>query len=260
MKKLLSAVLAAACVMVPACAAVAGEGNVQAHKMPAIEIDGSLDEWNLESSADIVDASQLVRDEGQWTDPTDLSLKVYTAWDEDYLYIGAEINDSTPFMYREGFPPDMADTLVLFFSTNPEADPARTEYEATDFRLAIVIDDYDDFYTGIDREMLDDTKGIDTFGEDGDEVFEDVIEGGMIAKTETETGCFVEIALPWSVFSSDEIAQFLPTAGTTIGFEVGMYDLDFPCPGVATARMQWTSDSMDCDTNPSLWGTLTFVE
>ena len=38
-----------------------------------------------------------------------------------------------------------------------------------------------------------------------------------------------------------------------------MFDLDFPCPGVATVRMQ-ASGSEEVDVNPSLWGTLTFVE
>ena len=52
---------------------------------------------------------------------------------------------------------------------------------------------------------------------------------------------------------------FLIFIGMTIGFEVGMFDLDFPCPGVATVRMQ-ASGSEEVDANPSLWGTLTFVE
>ena len=38
-----------------------------------------------------------------------------------------------------------------------------------------------------------------------------------------------------------------------------MFDLDFPCPGVATVRMQWAGTDT-VDTDPSQWGSLTFCE
>ena len=257
-KKLISIMLTAACVMVPAFTALAADKpNVDAHKAPAeIAIDGSLEEWNLDSSADITEQEQLVRDEGQWTGPEDLSLNVYVMWDEENLYIGAKIMDDTPFMYREGFPPDMADSLVVFFCTDPNADPERTEYVAEDFRVTMVIDDY--YYnTGIDRDMIADDKGFETIGEDGDE---QVLDGYECAIEEIEGGYTFEAMIPWSNFSNDQIPVLVPQPGMVIAFEIGMFDLDFPCPGVATARMQWAGDSMDVDENPSLWGTLTFVE
>ena len=67
-------------------------------------IDGNLGEWNTESAAVMNTAEQVVRDVGQWTDESDLSVQAYLMWDEDNLYLGATILDDTPFMYREGFP------------------------------------------------------------------------------------------------------------------------------------------------------------
>jgi len=108
------------------CAAFAEEAPraINAYKAPAdIAIDGDLTEWNTTSPATINVEAQVVRDPGQWKEKgaEDLSLDVYVMWDAENLYLGAKILDDTPFMYREGFPPDMADSLVLFMSTDPAA-------------------------------------------------------------------------------------------------------------------------------------------
>ena len=258
-KKIVAVVLAGTMILVPAVTAMADDAkvNLNAAKAPAeVMIDGSLEEWNLDSAADITEQEQLVRDEGQWTGPEDLSLNISVMWDEENLYIGGTIMDDTPFMYREGFPPDMADSLVVFFGTDPDADPARTEYTAEDFRVTMVLDDYY-FNTGIDRDMVADDKGFETIGEDGDE---QVLDGYECAVEEIDGGYTFEMVLPLSNFSNDEIPVFVPAAGVVTAFELGMFDLDFPCPGVATARMQWAGRSMDVDTDPSLWGTITFTE
>lgn len=230
--------------------------NITASKAAApITVDGDLGEWDL-SSAVVMDTMDLVvRDPGQWSNAADCTVNVYVMWDEDNMYVAAKILDDTPFMYREGFPPDMADSLVLFFSVDPDADPERTEYTATDFRFTQIIDDYD-YCNGIDREMIADNAGFDSMGEDGDE---QVLDGFECAIAKIEGGYTFEAIIPWSNFSNKNIPQLEPAAGMTIGFDVGMFDLDFPCPGVATVRMQ-ASGTEAADTNPSVWGTLTFVE
>lgn len=230
--------------------------TVTAYKSASgITVDGDLGEWNTSAPAIINQDSQVVRDKGQWTGPEDTSAEVYLMWDESSLYLAAKVMDDTPFMYREGFPPDLADSLVLFLSTNPDADPNRTEYEATDFRLTMVIDDYY-FNTGIDREMIADKKGYESKGSDGDE---QVLDGYECAVAEIEGGYIFESKIPLSNFANDQLPALVPAAGMTVGLELSMFDLDFPCPGVATARLGWSS-SADIDTNPSLWGAVTFAE
>ena len=258
LKKAVSIVLAAAFVMVPAFTAMADDAkpNLNAPKASDITIDGALDEWNLEEKAVLKEEEQLIRDPGQREDENDFSLDFYVMWDEENIYLAATILDDTPFMYREGFPPDMADTLVLLICTDPNADPERTEYVAEDFRVSMVIDDYY-WNTGIDRDMIEDDKGFETIGEDGDE---QVLEGYEAAVQEIEGGYTLEIKIPWENFSNENIPALVPEAGMVVSFDVGMFDLDFPCPGVATARIEWAGPSQDVDEDPSLWGTLTFIE
>ena len=232
------------------------DNNVIAHKVATpLTIDGDLSDWDTSSAITVNTVDKVVRDVGQWTDENDCAFDVYVMWDEENLYVAANVADDTPFMYREGFPPDMADSLVLFFSVDPEADPARTAYTATDFRLTQIIDDYD-FCNGIDREMIEDNAGFETVGDDG---CDQVLEGFECALTETDNGYVYESKIPLANFANDNIPRLVPADGVTIGFEVGMFDLDFPCPGVATVRMQ-ASGSDEVDTNPSLWGTLTFAQ
>lgn len=250
-----------------------------------ITVDGDLADWDTSAPIIVNSKEQIVRDPGQWDDANDCSFEVYTMWTETDFYIAMKMLDDTPLMYREGFPPDMADSLVVFFSTNPDADPARTAYEATDFRYTQIIDDYD-FFNGIDRDMVADQQGFESQGPDGDrpslvkrnENFEPIDEDGEVtdepydmvvnaefAVKEIDGGYIYESRIPWENFSNGQIALFKPETGMTIGFEIGMFDLDFPCPGVATLRMQWSSkadasDNVYADTDPSHWGTLTFVE
>ena len=53
------------------------------------------------------------------------------------------------------------------------------------------------------------------------------------------------------------------------GFDFSILDVDLPCPGIHSLRMQYSAnlDGRDrkpemhaVDTNPSLWATLTFVD
>ena len=137
----------------------------------------------------------------------------------------------------------------------PDADAARTEYAANDFRLTMVIDDY--YYnTGIDRDMIEDNKGFETVGEDGDE---QVLDGYEACIAEIDGGYTLEIMIPWACMSGENIPALVPAVGMTVGVDFGMFDLDFPCPGVATVRMQWAGTDT-VDTDPSQWGSMTFCE
>ncbi|NLU42993.1 MAG: hypothetical protein GXX08_12425 [Firmicutes bacterium] len=218
-----------------------------------VAIDADLSEWNTSSAVVLNSESQLVRDANQWTDPLDLSAEVFLMWDADNLYLAAVVRDDTPFMYREGFPPDWADSIVLFFSTDPEADPNRSSYDSTDFRLTLIIDDYL-FNTGLDREMVADKRGIETRGDAGDE---QILDGYEYAIAEIDGGYIFEAKIPLSNFSNDQIPVLVPADGVEIGFDLSMFDLDFPCPGIATARMAWTG-SAEADSDPSKWGRLIF--
>jgi len=242
---------------------IAGTGRAEAYsgavatcwRAPSsgVVIDGVLSEWNTSSAIVIASKTQAVRDANQWTGPEDLSAEIYLMWDEANLYLAAQVRDDTPFMYREGFPPELADSIGLYFSTNPSADPARAAYDSSDFRAVLIVDNYY-FNTGIDREMVADKKGIETAGDGGDE---QVLKGYECAVTEIKGGYVFEAKIPLSNFANDRLPVLKPEDGVSIGFDLDFNDLDFPCPGVATTVMAWTGD-MDIRTSPSEWGSLVF--
>jgi hypothetical protein len=219
-----------------------------------IVIDGSLEDWNRTSPITLAFVEQVFRDANQWFGETDLSADVYVMWDVDNLYVAALVKDDTPFMYREGFPADLADSLVLYMGLDPTNDPERTGYAPTDFRVLLILDDYL-FNTAIDRSMVSDTLGLDSVGEYGDEQALSGYEV-VIASVDKESYVF-EAKIPWSNFSNDQIPEFVPADGLTIGFNVELNDLDFPCPGVATPGICWTGRG-ECINDPSQWGAILF--
>ena len=82
-------------------------------------------------------------------------------------------------------------------------------------------------------------------------------------------GIVWESKIPLHNLSNDSIAQLVPQAGMTVGFDFSILDVDLPCPGIHSLRMQFSSEldgrdrkpeMHDVDHNPSLWATLTFVE
>lgn len=230
-------------------------------------IDGKLDEWDLSRSLKINAENQITDQIEHWDGEEDCSVELYAMWDEENLYLAADIKDDTPFVYREGFPLDELDAVIIFLSTNPDADPERTAYEATDWRIVTSVEDYyGDWFNFVDRDMIEDNLGYETQGEYGDElVFEDL----EAAFTRTETGAVYEIRLPLHNLSNDQIAQLIPAVGMTLGFDFSILDVDLPCPGIHSLRMQASADlngrdrkpeMHNVDVNPSLWGTITFVE
>lgn len=271
MKKNISLLLVMALVLCFATSALAyTDGkNLEAPKAGSVVIDGDLGEWDTSRSLKIDDESQIIDQIEHWDGIEDCSVEVYAMWDEENLYLAMKILDDTPLVYREGFPLDELDAVILFLSTNPDADPGRTEYEATDWRIAQSADQYNgvyDFFNYVERGMIADSKGWDTKGEYGDELVFDDYEG-MIVKI--DGGIIWEGKIPLHNLSNDDIPQLAPVPGMTVGFDFSILDVDLPCPGIHSLRMQSSAnlDGRDrtpaihnVDENPSLWGTMTFVE
>ena len=239
LRKAAASVLALAMFAAAPAALAYSDANLEAPRAKNVVIDGDLSEWDTSRCLRIDSEKQIVDQIEHWDGEADCSMEIYAMWDEDNLYNAAKVWDDTPFVYREGFPLDELDAIILFFSTNPNADPNRTAYEATDWRIVqsteLVFDDYE-AVTVRDKEM-----------------------GGYI----------LESKIPLHNLSNDKIAQLVPAAGTTVGFDFSILDVDLPCPGIHSLRMQYSAqlDGRDrkptmhnVDENPSLWATMTFVE
>lgn len=219
-----------------------------------ITIDGSLEEWNKSAPIAISKTSQLIIGGYLWGGSYDLSATVYLMWDADHLYVAAEVWDDVPFTARPGFKPDEADSIGIYLSTNLDADRNRERYEPTDFRILIMTDEFE-FYTAIDRDMVQAPNGIETVGMYGDE---QVIEGFEAAVVATPRGYVLETKIPFAALASDLLPKFVPEAGTKVGFDLELNDIDMPCPGVGAKTLAWVGTS-NIRTNPSEWGTLIFM-
>lgn len=270
MKKIISMLLALTVMLSLASTALAySEKNLEAPKAGEVVIDGDLSDWDTSKCLRIDSDNQIIDQIEHWDGEADCSVELYAMWDEDNLYFAMHISDDTPLVYREGFPLDELDAVILFLSTNPDADPERTAYEATDWRLVQSADKYKDeydFFNYIDRSMVADPMGWETQGEYGDEQVFDDYEAAIAT---VDGGIVWESKIPLHNLSNEQIAQLVPAAGMSVGFDLSILDVDLPCPGIHSLRMQSSAnlDGKDrspsvynVDENPSLWGTLTFVD
>ncbi len=268
MKKRISMLVALTLIMGESIPALAyTDKNLEAPKASEVVIDGDLSEWDTSKSLRIDAESQIIDQIEHWDGPEDCAMDVYAMWDEENLYVAAKIYDKDPFVYREGFPLDELDAIILFLSTDPEADPERSEYSATDWRIVQSTDKYD-FFNFVDRDMIADNQGYETQGEYGDELVFDDYEAVAVEDKEIG-GWILESKIPLHNLSNENIAQLVPAAGMTVGFEFSILDVDLPCPGIHSLRMQSSAnldgkdrkpEMYDVDNNPSLWGTMTFTE
>ena len=257
MKKTLTALHLTLVMLLCAACASADQPSATAHKAGSpLVIDGNLDDWDLSSPIVINREEQVIRDVSFWQGEMDLSCTVYVMWDENNLYLAADVTEDTPYGAIEMLELDGEDNFKLYLSTDPAADPARTEYGTNDFLLYLIVDNgYWD--TAFDRTMVakENLQRFTTKGMDGGE---DVLEGYEKASVLTSTGFIYEACIPWSNFSNAKIPQYTPAVGDTVNFNFAITDISYPCPGTEyIPQMAW-SGNLNINTDPSLWGRLTF--
>ena len=257
MKKTMTALLLTLVMLLCAACASADQPSATAHKAGSpLVIDGNLDDWDLSSPIVINREEQFIRDVSFWQGEMDLSCTVYVMWDENNLYLAADVNEDSPYGAIEMLELDGEDNFKLYLSTDPAADPARTEYGTNDFLLYLIVDNgYWD--TAFDRTMVakENLQRFTTKGMDGGE---DVLEGYEKASVLTSTGFIYEACIPWSNFSNAKIPQYTPAVGDTVNFNFAITDISYPCPGTEyIPQMAW-SGNLNINTDPSLWGRLTF--
>lgn len=256
--KVLAGVMAAMMLSAPALAEETTRPSITAHKATEVTIDGNLDEWNLDSPAVVEDATQVIRDVVFWQGANDCSAKFYLAWDEENLYMAADVTEDTPLGAIEMLPIDGEDNLKLYISTDPSADPARTEYGTNDFLVYFIMDE--GFWdTAIDRSMVpkDARQRFVSVGMDGGE---SVLDGYECAVQNTATGFIWEAVIPWACFSNKKIEVYTPAVGDVLSCNFAITDISYPCPGTEyIPQMAWTGN-LKINSDPSLWGSVTLAE
>ncbi len=261
MKKMIRFIVcltAALLLALPVMAEDAARPSIVAHKAQNVVIDGSLEEWNLDSPAVVETAEQVIRDLVFWQGPNDCSAKFYLSWDEENLYMAADVTEDTPLGAIEMLPIDGEDNLKLYISTDPTADPQRQEYATNDFLVYFIMDEgYWD--TAVDRTMVpkDARQRYVSIGLDGGE---SALEGYECAVQLTATGFTWEAVIPWSCFSNKKIAVYTPAVGDVLSCNFAITDISYPCPGTEyIPQMAWCG-TQDINVNPSLWGSVTLAD
>lgn len=256
--KVLAGAMAAMMLSAPVLAEETTRPSITAHKATEVTIDGNLDEWNLDSPAVVEDATQVIRDVVFWQGANDCSAKFYLAWDEENLYMAADVTEDTPLGAIEMLPIDGEDNLKLYISTDPSADPARTEYGTNDFLVYFIMDE--GFWdTAIDRSMVpkDARQRFVSVGMDGGE---SVLDGYECAVQNTATGFIWEAVIPWACFSNKKIEVYTPAVGDVLSCNFAITDISYPCPGTEyIPQMAWTGN-LKINSDPSLWGSVTLAE
>ncbi len=86
-----------------------------------VKIDAKLDEWKWVVPAEIKYAEQINVGPDNWKDAKDASCKIYCMWDEDYIYMAAEVQDDELLADKTGGSMWQNDGLEIFFSPENEA-------------------------------------------------------------------------------------------------------------------------------------------
>ncbi|MBR5345037.1 MAG: hypothetical protein IK127_04355 [Clostridia bacterium] len=241
--------------------------SITAHKANGIAIDGDLSDWNLDSPAVVNTAEQIIRDANMWNGPSDSSAIFYLSWDDEYLYIAADVTENDPLGAIEMLPIDGEDNLKLYISTDPTADPNRTEYGTNDFLIYFVMDEgYWD--TAVDRSMIKGGKEVHlrytSMGMDGGE---SVLPGYECAVQMTTTGFTWEAKFAWADLSGENentkkctIPVYTPAVGDTLSCNFVITDIGYPCPGTEyIPQLAWVA-SPYIDYSPASWGAVTLAE
>ena len=171
-----------------------------------VTLDGKLEEWE---SAD----TMRLDDPGESPDPN--QVKIYTLWDEKYLYIAYQVDDrylvgyQTERDHRALYKDDMIE--VLF-------DPRK---DATDLWL----EDDIVYHINVLGQVKDDRgspEGISDAGWQSEALFAVRYDGTLNDSTDLDRGFRVELAVPW-----DEIGM-VPSAGMSLGINFAAGDAEGP--------------------------------
>lgn len=190
-------------------------------------IDGDVLDWSPGLPVLAADtAQQLLRGGGLWQGADVDSHRVTLAWDEEHLYLLAQVRDpehEQPFTLRNVW---QGDTLWIYLAHTPDAQRLSAK-----FTLAQT--------------------------PDGPQVWDWLrtrfVPGAALAWQTSEDGYTYEAAIPWSVLNVSA-----PTAGTRFGFEAGrglggnsFMDLTGRDPDVPTnlLTLMLTGSGMDTSTN-----------
>lgn len=199
---------------------------------PPPGLDGDLAEWTFL----VYSLQEINLGAADWEGPPDLSAHWNIAWDDEYLYIALDVQDTTFIQGASGENLFQGDSLEVWFDADLRGDGAHTELNADDYQLGL-------------------SPGNLTSPHGGPEAFlwqpvldKKPIPGAIVVGRLLDSRYALEVAIPWSTF------KVTPAAGQSYGFALALNDDD--TPGSAEQQSQVTNGMGQMLADPTTWGIL----
>lgn len=201
-----------------------------------VVIDGKLADWDKSQPLSMKD-EYYFKEGLEWGGVQDLSGDVYLMWDEEYLYLAAEITDRIPMVNRKKRQDVWnGDAIEVVLGLDPKAEAKRTRFGSRDYQLG--------FGTGDGQSNPPIIWNWQRRREP---------KGGEISVRQSAgpAGYVLEAKIPWEFFRG----KFAPSKGTKIGFDIAFDDADKS--GEREKQFIWNGDYLFYK-DPSVWGVLEF--
>lgn len=219
-------------------------------------IDGRLDDSVWVSAAWTEDFVDI---EGGTKPAPLLRTRAKLAWDDKYLYVGAELSE--PNLWATIYQHD----AVIFKDHDFEVfvDPDGDSHEYYEFEINARGAFWDLFLPQPYREG---GHAVDSFEMTGVRAAV-ALDGTLNDPRDTDRGWSVEIAFPWSAFSRDQRAPSVPRVGAQwrVNFSRVEWTLDVkdnayvPRPNVPEANWVWSPQHVVDMHRPERWGYVQFA-
>ena len=167
----------------------------------------------------------------------DLNAKIYLAWDDKALYVGADVTDDIPMKntYNDGSA-WQGDAIEIVLGTDPDADLKRYVFTKNDFQFFLSTGD-------LNKGMKPSIWYVQANdrGEEGD-----------IKVKNSKKGYILEAKILWKNFKN-----FKPVAGKSYGFDLALDDADET--GTRESQAVWFGNT-DFYKNPAVWNLIKLVK
>ncbi len=199
---------------------------------PPPGIDGDLSEWAFLPYP----IAEPIFGAADWEGPPDLAAVYNIAWDEDYLYIALDINDSTFVQEGVGDQLYRGDSLEVWLDAQLAADGNSHELNGDDYQLGISPGNITSPVGGPEAYLWQPLSQPRAVPE-------------VVITPRLGPGDYaLEVAIPWKLFG------LTPSAGQSFGFALALNDDD--TPGSAEQQTQVTNRKGQKLSDPTTWSIL----
>ncbi|MCX7767196.1 MAG: GDSL-type esterase/lipase family protein, partial [Candidatus Sumerlaeia bacterium] len=194
-----------------------------------LRIDGCLADWEPNTQPLKINRKEnIVFGFTDWAGEEDVSARVYTAWDKNYFYLAAEVEDTKLSFPCTGFHIYNNDGIEIYFDIDHEGDAEIQSYNQDDFQYAVSLSEGKELVWcyqlgGPSKKSLAKINTKPTQSE--------------TLSRKQFTGYILETAIPLSEL------KLKRSKGKLIGFNVGVNDDDDPeslNPFVQELQLSWT--------------------